>query len=149
MMILGLFGFLLIGFISCSKDDNNNNDGPILGETNNQSLYVFRYCNQTNSYYSTHEINSSLGPQITSGTDAGYWDHASGLSFGFNQYLILHSNNSENEKEFKIRKLLPDGSVGGQTCSQTWHNSYETFIAFKLGDNGYIFGQDNGSKGHY
>lgn len=149
LVVLGLYGFLMTGFISCSKDDNNDNDGPILGETNNQSLYVFRYCNQTNSFYSTCEINSNLGLQITSGTDVGYWDHATGLSFGANQYLILHSNNSENEKEFKIRKLLPGGSVGGETCSQTWHNSYETFISFKVGDNGYIFGQDNGSKGHY
>jgi hypothetical protein len=148
-----LSGFILMmitGFTSCSGDDDIIIDIPSAGDIQDHSMYLFRYNNNVDSHYWSNEITSDLGGELCSGNSAGDWNCVAGISLGIDQYLIVHSRSDQaNNTEFKIRKLLPTGYVGDETCSQNWHNSYETLIAYNVGDNGFVFGQDSDSKGHY
>lgn len=136
-----------LGFNSCSEDDVIKPEIPSASEIQNHGLFLFRYDNNNDSYYLSDQITNTPGTELASGTSIGKWDCIAGLSVGVSQFVVLHSTVAgDDNKDFKIRRLV-SGNVEEVTCSQTWHNSYNTFITFNVGDRGYVFGQDSDPYG--
>jgi hypothetical protein len=147
VIISSLIIVLLACISACTKDEDYHFTTPLMSDAGNHSTFLFRYSGSNASYFA-NEINDNLGQELYTGNSIGNWDFAATVSVGVSQFLALHSKNTGGDtKEFKIMKLLPTGVPGDVTCSQTWHNSYNTFIAFNVGDRGYVFGEDSDPYG--
>jgi hypothetical protein len=148
---------LFFGLNSCSDEyigtDNkivSEVNTPIVGSTvgSSDTKFLFGYDKDDSDVrYKSRYIDSQFGSVIAQGDlfTLGEWNKTAGVQSGNKQFLFLHKSNTDNSdnKRYEIREILSSGQVGKITESGEWNKNYEQVVGFRVGEKGFIFGQDS------
>jgi len=150
---------LTLGCSSCSKDngDEDEDRGIPLINSGSDAFDHFLFCYDKNDYnvrYRTRNISSGFGSDIQSGNSDVLegWDHMAGVQVGYRQFIFGHNSWEEflrGSEDYFIGEITASGAVGGITENGSWENNYETLFGFRVGERGFIFGQDSYGDHHW
>jgi hypothetical protein len=133
-------------FISCGDDGEGSTGrtGPVQAVVRSDAL-LFNFSHGGTDWH-VHYIGAGMGPQTDSGKwSVNEWFHMSGIQVGSERFIVGHGQTRDifPKNEYFIQPLHSNGAMGSETDHGQWHNSYESFFGFNVGERGFIFGQDS------
>ena len=142
---------LAVSLISCSREE------PVIVPPDNstpESMFLFGYRkDDRSSGYRSRELTDRCGSEMAgyvNDSDFGGWSTMAGIEAGKSQFVFGHNwGGTSYNKEFTIRPVMSNGNWGDAIQTGDWANNYETVFGFKLGDRGFLFGQDSYSDHHW
>jgi hypothetical protein len=141
---------LAVSLVSCTKEE------PVIVTPDNstESKFLFGYRrNGQNSAYRSFDLTSRCGSEMASyvnNSDFGGWSTMAGIEAGKARFVFGHNwGGTSYNKEFTIRPVLSNGDWGDAIQTGDWAGNYETVFGFKLGERGFLFGQDSHGDHHW
>jgi len=149
-LILVILGLVAIGLLACSREDFPD---PVENSGISEVGKVMFCYNRSdhNESFCIRKLTTELGSTIECVSEYGYltgFNHLAGVEVGNKQFVFYHNRGMGYEKYWWISEIRANGQIGDITdgCDDTdnvWDHSYETLIGFRIGQRGFIFGQDS------